>query len=252
VKRVVKKKAAKKKTARGRAKARAAQQPVRKAAAKRTVRKASRKAAATAHRLTAKKTPRRSAPGRSRAKPVLRVAPRPAPRVAASTDVRPASFPQRAGASEKLTVLFEMARARTAVLAAIQGLVPGSAEQPHAEGKWNTRQHVLHLAHCDQVYAADIELALRGVTPAAATYTKEDDDRVNAEALERLNHLSWDEALRLLHTARQRLLEALETVAEDAGVWTPPHMFGRILRSAALHDRHHADVIKRWRTESRA
>jgi hypothetical protein len=111
---------------------------------------------------------------------------------------------------------------------------------------------VLHLAHWDQVYAVDIESALRGAQPPAATYTKADDDRENAAALERLDHLTWDEALRLLHTARQRLLEAVETIAEDADAWAETHMVARILRSAALHDRHHADAIKRWRTEANA
>jgi hypothetical protein len=160
------------------------------------------------------------------------------------------SFPQRAGASERETLLFEMARARTAVLAAVQGMVPGSAERPLAEGKWNTRQHVLHLAYCEQVYAPDLLIALRGETPAAASYTKEDDDQMNAEALARMNPMTWDEALRLLHTARLQLLETIETLPVDEVLWTGTHMIARILRSAALHDRHHAEAIKRWRSES--
>jgi len=164
----------------------------------------------------------------------------------------PLVFPQRAGASVKLAVLFEMARARTAVLAAIQGLVPGSAERPHAEGRWNTRQHVLHLAFCDETYVIDLEIVRGGATPARVNSTKEDDDRENAEALARMDHLSWDEAQRLLHTARLRLLEAVEAVGETESVWDEGHLFRRILRSAAVHDRHHADAIKRWRTESNA
>lgn len=219
---VAKKKAGAKKTARGRTK-RGVRKPARKAAPKRA----------------AKKPARRASPKLVAKKPAARA-------------TQAVSFPQRVGAPARLTVLFELARARTAVLAAIQGLVPGSAEQPHAEGAWNTRQHVLHLAYWDEVYAADIEPALRGELPPAATYTKEDDDRVNAAALERLDHLSWDEALRRLHTARQRLLEAVENVAEDAALWTGTHPFVRILRTAVLHDRHHADAIKRWRTETNA
>lgn len=162
------------------------------------------------------------------------------------------TFPQRAGASAKQTVLFEMARARTAVLAAIQGLVPGSAEQPHAAGKWNTRQHVLHLIYCDELYATDTALALQGVTPPAASHTKEDDDRVNAEVIPQMDPIPWDEALRRLHAARQTLLDAVEQVPGESEAWILPHMFARILRSAALHDRHHADAIKRWRTASNA
>lgn len=219
-----------------------------KAAAKKKV-AAKRAARKPAHRPTAKRSARKTAPrpATKPAKPALRIASRPAPRAA---DAPPASFPQREGASAKLTLLFEMARARTAVLAAIQGMLPGSAEQPHAEGKWNTRQHVLHLIYCDRLYATDVELALNGVTPPAASFTEEDVDRVNAEVIPRMDPIPWDEALRMLHAARQRLLETVETVPADAGVWALPHMFARILRSAALHDRHHADAIKRWRSES--
>lgn len=281
---MAKKKAAAKKTARASAKGRAARTPARKAAKKRTVakpargaakkrattkpaRSAAKKRAATkpargaakqgsatkpAHRMAVKRSPRKPAPRVTTARPDLRATPQPAARTTVTAGAPPVSFPQRAGASGKLTLLFEMARARTAVLAAVQGLVPGSAEQPHAEGKRNTRQHVLHLIYCDQLYATDVELALNGVVPAAASHTREDDDRINAEVIPRMDHIPWDEALRMLHAARHRLLEIVETVPEDSGAWTLPHMFARILRSAALHDRHHADAIKRWRAESHA
>jgi uncharacterized damage-inducible protein DinB len=149
-------------------------------------------------------------------------------------------------------MLFEMARARTAVLAAVQGLLPGSAERPHAEGKWSTREHVLHLVQCDQVSLADLDPAERGELPPPASYTKEDDDRVNAEALERMKDATWDEALRMLHGARRRLLDRMEALDPNAPYWTEPtHILCRILRSAALHDRHHADAIKHWRTETK-
>lgn len=162
------------------------------------------------------------------------------------------SFPQRAGASPREAVLFELARARTAVIAAVQGLLPGSAERPHAEGKWNTRQHVLHLVYCDQVYVADLDPAERGELPPAASHGKADDDRVNAETLARLDHVPWDDALRMLHDARKKLLERIEALDPGAAYWADEtHILHRILRSAALHDRHHADAIKRWRTESK-
>ena len=162
------------------------------------------------------------------------------------------SFPQRTGASPRETMLFEMARARTAVLAAVQGLLPGSAEQPHAAGKWNTRQHVLHLASCDEVARVDLDPAERGELPPGAFHTQEDDDRVNAGTLERLGHLPWDEALRMLHAARRQLLERVEALDPSAPYWADAaHIVCRILSSVALHDRHHADAIKRWRTESK-
>ncbi len=162
------------------------------------------------------------------------------------------SFPQREGASLKLGLLFDMARARTALLAAIQGLLPGSAERPHADGKWNTRQYVLHLAYWDQVFAADIEPALRGVAPGWAANEPAADDRLNAAALEQMDHLTWDEALRLLHGARKHLLATIEGLPEAAAIWEENHPLGGILRSVARHDRHHADAIKRWRIEQNA
>jgi len=228
VKQVAKKKAGTRKAARGRTK----QTP------------AKRK---TAPKKAAKRAPSRKAAAKRPAAPVLWNSEK--TRAAAKA---PLVFPQRAGASVKLAVLFEMARARTAVLAAIQGLLPDSAERPHAEGRWNTRQHVLHLAFCDETYVIDLEIVRGGATPARVNSTKEDDDRENAEALARMDHLSWDEAQRLLHTARLRLLEAVEAVGETESVWDEGHLFRRILRSAAVHDRHHADAIKRWRTESNA
>jgi uncharacterized damage-inducible protein DinB len=252
--------AAKTKAQRRAAKNRAAKRPARKAAKKRVARRPARKAA---KKRVARRPAHKAAKKRVAKRPARKAAKRPAPQAvkkraargpAAKLRVRragaPASFPQREGASPRLALLFDMARARTAVLAAIQGLLPSSAEQPHSGGKWNTRQHVLHLIQCDELYAADVVIALRGETPAAASYTNEDNDRANAEAQARLGHLTWDEALRRLHAARQRLLETLEPFPEDPEVWTGSHMVARILRSAVSHDRHHADAIKRWRTEA--
>ena len=163
---------------------------------------------------------------------------------------QPQSFPQRASASTKMLVLFEMARGRTAVLAAIQGLVPGSAERPFAPGKWNVRQHVLHLAYWDREFMQAIDDARCGVLPAWSSNTVEQEDRVNADALDRLDHLNWDEALRLLHGWRLELLETVENIPEEpAAVWSDQHALGRLLRGLVWHDRHHADAIKRWRSD---
>jgi uncharacterized damage-inducible protein DinB len=165
---------------------------------------------------------------------------------------KPQSFPQRASASTKMLVLFEIARGRTAVLAAIQGLVPGSAERPFAPGKWNVRQHVLHLAYWDREFMQAIDDAWRGVLPGWSSNTVEQEDQVNAAALDRLNHLNWDEALRLLHGWRLELLETVEDIPEEpAVVWSDQHALGRLLRGLVWHDRHHADAIKRWRSDTK-
>jgi len=181
-----------------------------------------------------KSTPRRSA---------LRVVPR--------QKAKPArSFPQREGASSKQSVMFELMRSRAALGAAIQGLTGGSAAEPIARGKWNVRQIVLHLGHWDREALRAIESALLGRAPEWLGWGAANDARANQAALAALEHHDWDGALRLLHAIRAEFLEAVESVPEEpAEVWSREHAFGRMLWSSAEHDRHHAERIKRWRTE---
>jgi hypothetical protein len=150
-----------------------------------------------------------------------------------------------------MLALFEMARSRAAVLAAVQGLLPGSAEQPLEPGKWSARQMVLHLAFWDAEYLAALDDALNGTDPPWAYYTAVQDAAHNATGLAPLDHLNWDEALRLLHTRRAALLEAVEVLpAEPETRWAEPNALGLLLRAIGRHDRHHADIIKRWRSRS--
>ena len=73
---------------------------------------------------------------------------------------------------------------------------------------------------------------------------------MNAEDLEPLDEVSWEEALRLLGSTRHALREALESVPEEpTEVWTPDHAFGRMLLGLPPHDIHHAEAINRWRAE---
>ena len=159
-----------------------------------------------------------------------------------------ASFPQRAEASPKQLVLFELIRARAALHAALQGLVPGQAGAPMGAGKWSIRETVLHLITRDQARLRELEAALRGLTPS---WKGADDARmgaINAELLAPITRLEWEEALRLLQLTRLQLIEAVESVPEEsAEVWADEHPFGWMLRVLPAHDRHHADIIKRWR-----
>ena len=75
--------------------------------------------------------------------------------------------------------------------------------------------------------------------------------RLNQALLEPLRRLSWDEALRRLHTGRARLLEAIESLPEEPAVlWTQNHPLGELLAALHEHDLHHAEVIKRARAEA--
>jgi hypothetical protein len=167
---------------------------------------------------------------------------RPAPRA-------PKSFPQTEGASGKQSIMFELMRARAVLGAAIQGLTGGSAGQPVARGKWSVRQVVLHVGHWDREALRAIETALRGTVPEWLGWGEAKDALANRASLAALEHHDWDSAQRLLHSIRAELLEAVESVPDQpAEVWSREHAFGKMMWSSAQHDRHHAEVIKRWRT----
>jgi hypothetical protein len=158
-----------------------------------------------------------------------------------------ATFPQRADASPKQLLLFELMRARAVFLAAIQGLMAGTSD-PIAAGKWSPREIVLHLVTRDQARLRELESTLRG-TPASWGQAKQDDwAEINETNLAPLRHHDWDEAVRLLHRTRQQLVEELESVPEQPSeTWGADHPFGAMLAGLPPHDRHHAEQIKHWR-----
>jgi hypothetical protein len=162
----------------------------------------------------------------------------------------PRSFPQTEGASSKQMVVFRLIKARAQVLAALQGMIAGAAEQPLGEGKWNTREIVLHLCCSDRVRLREFESALRGVEVSWRNLDDWAMAKVNADHIQPISHLAWDEALRLLQSTRQSLMDAIDGVPEEpAGAWSPEHAFGWMLHGLPEHDQHHADIIKKWRVE---
>lgn len=203
------------------AKKRAVKRVVRKAVVKRVVRKAAKKRAAK--KLAPKRAARRAAPA--------------------------AFASQRAGASAKDLLLFEIERARVAVLAAIQGLGGGTAMQPTAPGKWSTHEIVLHLAVRDRIRLEEFDSMLAGNEASWAGVMDTAEQAAENEAgLAPVRGLSWDEAVRLLMTTRAELLERLQAVpAEPAGVWSESHAFGAMMHRLPGHDRGHAEAIKNAR-----
>ncbi|HEV2104630.1 MAG TPA: DinB family protein, partial [Candidatus Eisenbacteria bacterium] len=155
---------------------------------------------------------------------------------------------QRRDADARGLVLFELQRARVAVLAAIQGLGAGSVDRPIAPGKWSPREIVLHLAVRDQVRLDEFDAILGGSAPSWAALTEAAMAEANERHLEPLRARSWDEAVRLLQGTRQRLLERVLAVpAEPEAVWTAAHPFGAMLRALPDHDRHHAAQVRNAR-----
>lgn len=173
---------------------------------------------------------------------VRKAVPRPRPRAT------PAAFPQREGASPKQLLLFELLRARAHVHAALQGLSSGSAETRPGAGKWSIREVVLHLHAWDLEVERVLEPAFRGVPPPWMHDRGGRMNRLNEERLAPLRDLPWEEALRRLHTGRDRLLEAVESLPEEpATPWTRRHPLGRMLAVLPHHDHHHAEAIKSLR-----
>lgn len=160
----------------------------------------------------------------------------------------PPPFAPRATASSRQRLLFDMVRARAKVQAAVQGLAPGAAVLPIAEGKWSARETLLHLHARDREVLRALDPARHGIRPSWFDFDADDHARANAEALDALRHLPWDAALRALHAGRLALIEAVERVPElPAEVWSPTHPLGALLAGVSSHDLHHADVLKRWR-----
>ena len=221
------------------------------AARKRAVRKHAVRKAAARKRVVRKRAVRKHAVRKTAARKTVRGT----TRIRQTAKVRsrrrsepaPPAFAQRASASERQIVLFEMMRHRAAFLAAIQGLPPAAANEAPGGG-WSVREIVLHLVTRDQARLRELESVLRGAVPSWKGVDDTTMARINADLMKPLLHHDWEESLRLLHRTRQQLLEAVETVPEEPEVvWTESHGFGWMLRALPPHDRHHAEAIKRWR-----
>lgn len=211
------------------------------AAKRRTVarRVAPKKAARARKRAVRKAAPKRAKrPALAIVKPPKPVAKRPARKAA------PGPFAAaKSGASAKDLALFEFVRARVAVHAAVQGMAPASADAPAAPGKWSARETLLHLAYWDHEMWRAVEEAYQHNRRPHTSH--EDIERMNPDAIAALAHLDWESTKRLLHSHRERLLEALQSIPEEpAGMWSREHAVGWIVALLTDHDRHHAEGLR--------
>lgn len=215
-----------------RARAASRRQPKRGAKARRTAGAKSRRATATRGVGRRVRARLRAVPRRRSARPKT-----------------PTAFPQAAGASARNELLFRMVRARAAVLAAVQGMSAAAAEQPLDEGKWSCRETILHLVTRDRARLREMEAALRGLWPSWSGSDSARQAQINEQDLVPLRRLSWEDAVRLLLTTRQQLMEAVESIPEEPSeVWSESHPLGWMFQRLPAHDLHHADIIKSWRT----
>jgi hypothetical protein len=204
----------------------------------------------------AKRSVKRAAPKRSttpkRTQAARRVvAPRPATvhRAPAAAPVTPPAFAtQRAHATSREELLFELARARAAVKAAIQGLSVAGATRPIAPGKWSPLEIVLHLGERDRVRLEEFHRALHGQPRSWAGISDAAQSAQNEQHLAPLRALPWDSALRRMESLREQLLLRLNDVpALPDDVWQRGHAFADMMWGLPEHDRHHAAQIKKAR-----
>ena len=220
-------------------------------------------------KLAPKRTTKQQAVAKSGAKPASKPAPkraaRPAPKAvrkvarkrvpkpvarktAKRAPVPPAFAAQKAGASPRELLLFELVRARAAVKAALQGLASGSTVRPVAPGKWSPLEIVLHLSERDRVRLEEFDRTLAGVPRSWASLTEADMVAVNEAHLGPLRAHTWHEAVRRLDALRDELLERLAAVPDlPADVWLKGHAFADLIWGLPDHDRHHAMQIKNAR-----
>ncbi len=158
------------------------------------------------------------------------------------------AFPQRAGASPKQLVLFELTRGRAKVQSALNGMAPATAERRPAAGGWTVREHVLHLIARDEARLRELERTLAGEPASWMGLEGAAMDALNARELAPLAALGWDAALRRLDDTRARLLEALAAVPDDPPErWSGDHPFGAMLVALHRHDVHPAGHIQHER-----
>lgn len=243
VRKVAKKLAAKKRAVKRVVRKAAKKVARKKRAVKRVVRRAGRKLAAkkrAVKRVVRKAVVKRVVRKAAKKRAVKRLVRKAAPAAFAS---------QRAGASAKDLLLFDIERARVAVLAAIQGLGGGTAMQPVGPGKWSIHEIVLHLAVRDRIRLEEFDSMLAGNEASWAGVTDTAEQAAENEAgIAPLRDMMWDEAVRLLMTTRAELLERLQSVpAEPAEVWSDSHAFGAMMHRLPGHDRGHAEAIKNAR-----
>jgi hypothetical protein len=245
------KKAAVKQAAKKRAANRPAKKPARMSAKKQPAKKSAAKRVTTSG--TKPRATRHTAKKRAMVRTALRKAtPRTKPVPPAARAVPPAVAPvppafsvQRAGASAREELLFELARARAAVKAATQGLTSGHAERPIAPGKWSIKEIVLHLSERDRVRLEEFGRTLGGQPRSWAGATHVQENEINEIHLAPLRTHTWDEAVRRMDSLREQLLWRLSQLpAQPDDVWQRGHAFGDMMWALPGHDRLHAEHIK--------
>lgn len=134
---------------------------------------------------------------------------------------------------------------RTRLLAAIDGLSDEKMSDPSIDG-WAVKDHLAHLAHWDEMRAADVERISAGFE-SAWKLTDEQDDALNATGYEMRRSMSAAQARWELERSRSRLMDAINSATPRA--LDPSHYGAPGLESG--HEDQHAEWLERWRNERR-
>jgi len=206
---------------------------------------AARKRSGVKRTAIARATLRKRAPARPASSRHAAATPEPHP---PSAGTRGAFAAQRALATAREELLFELQRSRASVKAATQGLTAASAERPIAPGKWTIKEIVLHLSERDRVRLEEFSRTLGGQPRTWAGVSDEEQTVVNETHLAPLRAHSWESAVRRLDSQRELLLLRLSEVpAHPDDVWRRGHPFADMMWGLPEHDRHHAKQIKKAR-----
>lgn len=161
----------------------------------------------------------------------------------------PDTHDAESGLWTRAKVISALMTSRAALLEAIAGLTPREAEKPMGMGKWNVRETLLHIVARDQARLTEMDAVAAGTPASWQAHGPAEYARLNAEELAPLRVNSWDQALALLDSARREVQEKITTYPETPiEFWQPTHSFGWMMEALHLHDRHHAQAIRRWRS----
>jgi uncharacterized damage-inducible protein DinB len=147
-------------------------------------------------------------------------------------------------AEDKEALLAHYRRARTELLAAIEGIPDSLMVEPSLDG-WSVKDHLLHLTLWDGLRADEVQRISAGFA-SAWRMSDEQDEVYNAMGHELRRELSLEQARWELATSHQRLLDA---IAASTPRGLDAALYGEAGLVRAGHDEEHAGWIKRWRKE---
>ena len=155
------------------------------------------------------------------------------------------AVPEKISASERATLIEEIAAAPAALRAAVKGLSDAQLDTPYREGGWTIRQVVHHVADSHVNAYVRMKLALTEDEPRIATYMED-----RWAELPDSRDVPVETSLRLLESVQERWVSIMRSMSEAQ--WQRVYMhpeLGRypLDRQAALyawHGKHHVAHVR--------